>query len=290
MSGFRPLLGWNKPYDIEDVALPCLVSAKLDGWRAWPLGNELFSRSFKTIPNRNLQMMFRGIFGQIANWDGELIAGDPGTSDAYNRTDKILKAHYADASTIRYYVFDNFTKPDDPFWKRLESIGDLPPLVIKLDQVVCRTHEEILEQEQKALDGGFEGLCIRSPTGRYKYGRSTFNEQYLLKLKRFLDAEATVVGFNEAMHNGNEATKNSLGLTERSSHLANQIPMGVLGSLTVEMGGVQFRVGTGFDQADRREIWNNRDKYLGKLVRIKYSPTVKDRPRQPRWLGWRSDL
>ena len=43
------------------------------------------------------------------------------------------------------------------------------------------------------------------PNAPYKQGRSTVREGYLLKVKTFLDDEATVVRFEERMHNGNEA-------------------------------------------------------------------------------------
>jgi DNA ligase-1 len=289
-DGFRPLLGWNKPFALEAVQYPCIVSFKLDGWRAWPFGPEFFSRNFKTIANRDLQRRFRDVLLAHPNYDGELIAGEPGDPQAYRRTDKILKTHHADASSIRWFVFDDFTVPYEPYHKRLERVQDDFPLVVKLDQHVCSSPSDVLDLEERALLAGYEGLCLRSPYGRYKHGRSTFREQYLLKLKRFCDGEAIVVGFNELHSNQNEATLNPMGLTERSHHKANQIPMGTLGSLTVQMDGVEFRVGTGFEQHDRDEIWRNRDTYLGRRCTIKYSPTVKDKPRQPRWKGWRNDL
>ena len=291
-DSFRPLLGWNKPYDLKHVHYPCFASFKLDGWRAWPFGPEFMSRNFKTIPNRNVQAAFRATLLSHPAYDGELIAGDPEAANVFNATDRVLKAHHAPAESVRWFVFDDFTVPYEPYYKRLERVQEELPRVVRLDQVICERPDDVLELELKALAAGYEGLCLRSPEGRYKHGRSTFREQYLLKLKRFLDGEATVVGFTEAEHNANEATINSLGLTERSHHKEGHIPMGVLGSLQVSMGSAVFGVGTGFTAADRREIWANRDKYLGKRCTIKYSPAVKadGLPRQPRWKGWRNDL
>lgn len=286
---FRPLLGWNKPFDLSDVHYPVFASYKLDGWRAWRIGNEFFSRNSKTIPNRDLQRRFADL-PEIGHLDGELISGNPGRPDVFRDTDRLCKTFAAPADSIRWFVFDHLEKPDEPFHRRLSRIVEQHPLVVKLDQVECRNEDDVLRLEQVALENFYEGLCLRSPTGRYKYGRSTFKEQYLLKLKRFLDGEATVTGFNEALRNTNEATSNALGLTERSSHQEGLVPMGTLGSLEVEMGGVQFRVGTGFTEADRREIWQRRDHYLGKRCTIKYSPILKDKPRQPRFKGWRNDL
>jgi hypothetical protein len=72
---------------------------------------------------------------------------------------------------------------------------------------------------------------LRDPNGPYKFGRSTRKEGYLLKLKRFCDSEAEVIGVVELMHNGNEAKTNALGRTERSTRKAGKTGMGVLGAL-----------------------------------------------------------
>ena len=79
-----------------------------------------------------------------------------------------------------------------------------------------------------------------------------------------------MVGFNERMHNANEATTNELGYAERSSHKDNLIPMNTLGSLILKYGDDSFQMGTGFTDEQRQEIWKNRDKYLGKLASVRY--------------------
>ena len=48
--------------------------------------------------------------------------------------------------------------------------------------------------------------------GLYKLGRSTFIEQGLIKLKRFEDGEAEIIGFKEKMLNQNEATIDARGV------------------------------------------------------------------------------
>ncbi len=111
---------------------------------------------------------------------------------------------------------------------------------------------------------------------------------FLLKLKRFTDAEAEVVGFEERMHNGNEATTNELGRTKRSSHAAGKTGRGDLGALQVRYEGVEFNVGTGFTDEDRAAIWADQPAYLGRLAKFKFfSVGVKVAPRHPVFLGWR---
>jgi DNA ligase-1 len=101
-----------------------------------------------------------------------------------------------------------------------------------------------------------------------------------------------VIGFEEQMHNANEAKTNALGNTERSSHQENMIPMGVLGALIVvdHKTGVEFNVGTGFTADDRAGIWKQRDVLHGKSITYEYLPYgVKDKPRHPVFLGWRME-
>ena len=130
---------------------------------------------------------------------------------------------------------------------------------------------------------------LRKPDGKYKFGRSTAREFILMKVKRFSDDEYKVIGFQERMHNANEATINELGHTERSAHMENMVPRGDLGALVLEMpDGQVFNCGTGFDDETRKKIWQNRDYYLGKWAKIKsFLIGVKDLPRFPVFTGFR---
>ena len=134
---------------------------------------------------------------------------------------------------------------------------------------------------------------IRHPMGKYKYGRSTEKQGWLLKLKRFSDSEAVIVGVVEMMSNQNEAKINALGLTERSSHKENQIPMGTMGALKVRdiHHGWEFEIGTGFTAEERQWFWDNRQTFeeVETLVKYQYFPIgMKDLPRHPSFKGLRS--
>src|SRR5690606_13727087 len=111
------------------------------------------------------------------------------------------------------------------------------------------------------------------------------------KVKRFLDDEARVIGFKELLSNQNEAVVNELGLLERSTHKEGKVPMGVLGALEVEWNGVTFELGSGFKAHERQLLWEQREALVGRLVKFKYFPVgIKEAPRFPTFLGFRSDL
>jgi DNA ligase-1 len=153
--------------------------------------------------------------------------------------------------------------------------------------------DTILSWEESYLTAGYEGVMLRHPGGPYKQGRSTAKEAWLLKVKRFVDAEARVIGFSEAQHNANEAKRNELGQLERSSHKAGKVGKQTLGALTVKdlKTGVEFDIGTGFTADQRQVFWTTGDNLIGKVVKYKSQPTgVKDKPRFPVFLGFRGNV
>jgi len=95
------------------------------------------------------------------------------------------------------------------------------------------------------------------------------------------------------MHNGNEATTNALGRTERSSHKDNKTGLNSLGGFECRdvHSGVEFKCGTGLTADDREKLWKDRDGLIGKLIKYKFFPIgSKDKPRHPVFLGFRSKL
>jgi DNA ligase-1 len=153
--------------------------------------------------------------------------------------------------------------------------------------------DAILTWEESYLATGYEGVMLRHPDGPYKHGRSTAKEAWLLKVKRFVDAEAKVIGFSEAQHNANEAKRNELGQLERSSHKAGKVGKQTLGALMVKdlKTGVEFDIGTGFTADQRHLLWCIGENLIGKVVKYKSQPTgVKDKPRFPVFLGFRDKV
>lgn len=303
---FKPLLADTlEGENADQIQYPVLASAKLDGIRAIVCGGTVWSRNLKPIPNQSVQTLI----GQeaLTGLDGELIVGSPCDPKCYRNTSSGIMSQDGHPE-FKFYVFDTVPEltgfdPREFSWRyekikewmddHRESYGHLVEIV---PHELIESADHLIEFEQKCLAVGFEGIMIRSLSGKYKYGRSTLKEGILLKLKRFMQTEATVVGFAERMHNGNEATKDALGRTERSSHKENLVGRGDLGALEVVMASspetsVRFTIGTGFDDTLRTEIWNNKEKYLNKTVTFKYF-AVGDysAPRFPVFVGFREDV
>jgi DNA ligase-1 len=195
---------------------------------------------------------------------------------------------------VTFWVFDTYLGDHD-FYNRLklaEATIKKAGCVKLVKHIKLMNEESLLTHEAMMLIDGYEGVMIRHPTGPYKHGRSTLKEGWLLKLKRFTDAEAMVVGFTQLLHNENEAKLNATGHLERSSHKAGKVPMTAIGSLVVRdlKTQVEFELGTGFTADQRRLLWIDRAKLKGRLVKYKSQPVgVKDRPRFPVFLGFRDE-
>ncbi|MDO5647358.1 hypothetical protein [Paracoccus sp. (in: a-proteobacteria)] len=289
---FKPMLAAAAPEDLSKIRLPVLVSPKLDGIRCVVHEGVAKTRMLKPIPNDYIRGLlskpeYEGFDGEIVTYSGGVL----GPLDDFNTVQGNVMRK-GGTPVFRFYVFDNFTKPNTPYARRLQTVPYDPEgpvhrleclYVSRLDGL----HEAIRAYEQD----GHEGTMVRCPKAPYKYGRSTAKEQGLLKIKKFFDDEASITGFEELLSNKNTATKNALGSTERSTHASGMVPQDTLGALIVRYKDVVFSIGTGFTQAQRQDLWTNRESLLGQKVTFKYQElSPAGIPRFPVFLGIRRDL
>lgn len=296
----RPMLAETLP-DVNNAKVPLVASAKLDGIRCLNRLKTPLSRSLKVIPNRFIQACL-GDQPLLEGLDGELTVGSPTAHDVYRVTNSAVMSHSGEPE-FTWRIFDKFDAEagflsrlteakvavdrwNDKFGGRLHFSVEMHP------HSVIKTVENLIEYEEACLSIGYEGLILRDINGPYKHGRSTLKEGWMLKLKRFVDSEANIIGFEELMHNDNAAFTNELGQTARSTLEQNLRESGMLGALIVESSEYpkSFKIGTGFDMGLRKLLWDNRHSYLGKQVKYKHFPIgVKDVPRHPVFLGFRHE-
>lgn len=273
--------------DLSKLLFPLLASPKLDGVRAIVEDGVVKSRTDKPIPNKHVQKLFgKKIFNGL---DGELIVGSPTASDVYRKTTSGVMTQEGEPN-VWFYVFDDYLQVQ-PFKYRTLSVNRKDKRIIPCQQYHITKIEDLLGLEAYKIDAGYEGLILRNPEAPYKFGRSTFKEQGMVKLKRFVDSEAVILEILGLMQNNNEAKINSLGKTERSSHKANKVMLPKMGALKVRdiYTDVEFDIGTGFDDEERKKFWDI--DYVGKIVKYKYLAVgVKDKPRHPVFLGFREDI
>lgn len=291
---FKPLLAAKA--DLESLRFPLLASPKMDGIRAMTGVKEgICSRNLKEIPNHHIRNV-ASAFPEFL--DGEILTYTDGVRDDFNTVQSKVMSADGEPDFV-FHVFDDFhpDRRNSAFYERM-SFAEIAvsrtihPSLAFVQHTVVETADELLAVERTWVEcDGWEGVMLRDPGGRYKLGRSTAKEQILLKVKRFDDDEAVVVGFVERMHNANEARRNELGHIERSSSKSNLVPTGTLGALVCEWNGLRFEIGTGFTETERERFWEDRQSVVGRTVTFKFQGVgSQGAPRFPVFLGFRADL
>lgn len=277
---------------------PVFGGPKLDGLRCTIHERTARSRSLKPIPN----LWINNSFGQLMleGLDGELIVGNVTDPSVYIKSESGVMTR-AGEPDFSFWVFDDVTERTLEYSLRrarmIERVSNLREAnVFKLEiaeTFMYESWDDILKAEALFLELGYEGMILRAPFAQYKNGRSTAREQGMLKLKRFVDGECVVIGFEELMRNGNEAFTNELGRTARSKAAEGMIPGGTLGRMKVRdlVTNDEFEIGMfkGLTNGDKQQIWDHQDLYLGRTAKYShFAIGAKDLPRHAKFIGWRS--
>lgn len=300
---FKPLLAGKAPEDLSKLIYPLLASPKLDGIRCVKVDGQALSRHLKPIPNRFVREW-------VERWlpdgiDGELTLID------YTRPFREVTSAIMSRDGEPDFAFRAFDWTQGNGWgfsDRLEDLRRWRTAIAGLEglniesRLVIVGHDTVTNPQQleelisRHAQEGYEGTMVRSPTGRYKYGRSTTKEGILLKIKAFADEEAVVVGVIEEMENCNEPVLNAVGHTERSAKKEGMRRKGRAGKLVCRFleDGVEFAVGSGLTDDDKWRFWPGAQ-IIGQVVKIKHQPSPGGRklgeaPRFPVYLGIRHEI
>jgi DNA ligase-1 len=269
-----------------------LLSPKIDGIRALVVNGQLVSRTMKPIRNYYTQALFGR--PELEGLDGELVVGNPWDKNLMQQTSSGVMS-YDGRPPVKFVVFDRWDGGNSPYDERLyhtlNSVKYYPPNVVPLIHERVTTYDDMLKFEEMYLSRGFEGVMLRHPNGPYKQNRSTLKEAYLVKVKRFADGEAIITGAEPLYRNTNEALLDERGYTKRSHSADGKVADDLLGNLLVRdmATGIQFSVGSGFTEFQRRDLWSRRYELSGMIVKYKSfkNAGVKDAPRHPIFLGFR---
>lgn len=286
---------------LRKLRYPLLVSPKIDGIRGGVKreGPALLTRSALPVPNLHAKRLLE--VAALAGFDGELTVGEPFGDDVMRRSSSGLMSRDGEPD-VRYHAFDLHGAPEGwGFERRLDRLServsclssDLRRIVRAVQHVECWSPDDVLTREAEWVEKGYEGVMLRDPLGPYvQWKRTTLKQANVLKLKRFEDCEALVVGWEEEMENTNEVGSRG----RRTSHKAGLVPKGRLGALVVRalngrFQGEEFSVGSGpgFAGDERDRLWADREKGLrGMVASVRYFPTgTVDKPRFPTFRGFR---
>lgn len=270
-TNFKPMLAINYD-DVKVQPQNLYMSEKLDGVRVLFFGGVAYSRSLKLLPNRKLQQLAAQYAEALEGCDGEVIAGDLYAKDVLQQSVSFAMSADSEAD-FKVYLFDRYIF-STPWYTRFGTLVDclgIPNTEVLHHIPVINGIQTLEWFESQVLARGGEGVMLRDQFGKYKCGRSATKTPELQKVKRFQDAEFTVVGYEQFYHNTNEAVKNELGRTSRSTSKEGLVAVDTLGSLICSLEGDKtFNVGTGYTQEQRALLWASKDSLMGKKAKIKF--------------------
>lgn len=227
------------------------MSEKLDGVRAWWDGEKFLSRLGNVY---HAPEWFKNLLPKNMVLDGELFAGRGRFQQTVSAVRKLVPTD-SEWLDVMYVVFDA-PEHKGTFEERIEHLTAKFPeyasnhgggvgSVAVLKQSLCKNADHLAEYLAEVENFGGEGVMLREPGSLYEEGRSST----LLKVKSFFDDEAEVVKH----------------IPGRGKH------KGRLGALQVRWKGVDFKVGTGFSDAQRRNPPS-----IGSKVTFRYQELSKD--------------
>jgi DNA ligase 1 len=292
----KPMLATDL-VNFDDLRLPVLASPKLDGIRALITDGVVMSRKLIPIPNKHVQKLFGA--RTLEGLDGELIVGNPTNKTAYNDTMKGVMT-IEGAPDVKFHVFDHFHHASRNYSYRYDIVKNLVaklkhPAIKLVEHKYVESLKDLKKLEAALVELGYEGLMTRDLGGVYKFGRSTAKQQWLVKVKRWEDSDAVIIGYTEAETNVNAAERDALGHKKRSSKQAGKIKNGSLGSLLVKdlATKVEFPIGMfeGLTAGDRRKLFDMGHGLIGKLIKYKHLPHgAKNVPRSAVFMSFRHPI
>ena len=288
---WRPLLSATVPidpatgdFDWSCIPFPVYASPKVDGFRGMIQRGVLVSRNGLLVRNVVLQAKFGK--PEYEGLDCELTAGAPHGEGVFNATSRVVKKADAKAEHVRMNVIDVFS--DLPLYPRLDMLKEVHGWrkkegIYLIKQTLVKDVSQLKSFEASCLTDGYEGVMLRRadqaeyPQKPGKANRSTLNEFYLARLKRFETDEAIIVEYHALKHNLNEE-RTATGARSSKKQFVT-VDLDRVGSVTLRdvKTGVLFDTTVG---STRLREWKGWPRAIGKTVRYRYQLIgTKDRPR-----------
>lgn len=215
---------------------------------------ELYSRQGKLYENcKEIEEELLSLGVNNVMLDGEILATNCDYENVYKETTKRLKNKKENKTGLYFMIFDYIEKEEydklkglysyKERRKKMDSLKETKHIKVAPLLIATENTDEIMNLLDEYRSKGAEGLMI-SLDKPYEFKRS----KTLLKLKVMSTIDLRVVGFEEGTN------KNR----------------GKLGAVLVKYKGNIVKVGSGWKESDREEIWNNQEKYLNVILEIAY--------------------
>lgn len=302
MNDFKPLLAPNEEVDLNTLTYPLLASTKIDGIRMIVKDRKLFSRSLKPIMSDTIKTRF-AFLSDFSNQYDRLLDGElysPGIS--FSELSGQCRAYNREIEEdLSFYCFDILNTKIEEQKEYIDRLRELryyyeilkdTSFVKLVSTRIVNNKEDIERYFEDSLKEGYEGLILRNPKGKYKYGRATVKENIIYKLKPFRTFDAKVIGILQATEVREEAEKkiNELGRSVTSKKKEDRVLINKASAFVVLYENKELKVTIAMTDEEKTYVWNNPKKYIGKTIEYKGMLVgAKDLPRHPVFIRMRED-
>ncbi len=250
------------------ITFPAFVQRKYDGIRCLAYMKDgkvvLESRTGEPFEKFDLlRVQIETLFSKMSTemrdgfyWDGELYTNDIPFNEISGLVRMTVKhakpADIEKANKIHYYIYDciniNHLEMNckeryafmDTYFKFFKK-GDIT-MVHRVETEVAEQPADVKSKHDAYVSDGYEGIMIRDMSGAYEVDKRS---KYLQKYKEFNENEFKIIGFHE--ENG--------GLVIWDVILPN---------------GKTCACAPNASDAQRKEMFKNGDKYIGKMLTVYY--------------------
>lgn len=309
MSTYNPMLAANvKP---EDVPVGSLMSVKLEGVRGQCYTTGLLTRQLKPFPTRQLYERMEEI-EQFCKFYGISLEGEFYVHGwPFKRIDSATRnSDSEDALLLEFHVFDCVVPDGDAAFENrykwycwaVQQLNEHGLNFVKaVEQIPVESTEQVLTTYERALADGYEGLVFKDAKGKYKNGRSTVKQGLFTRAKPDDPFDGVILEIVERQSNLLESEVNELGYQFKRQDKDAKAGAGIAQTAVVYCPalndicrvsltkGLQDYVAT--DKGPSREtFWQDRDNFIGAVVKFTGIPVKGQKPRSPRYDSLRYDL
>lgn len=250
------------------------LSQKLNGCRASYYHDSLISRQGKRFNGMGhivceIHQLEKELNNMNLFLDGELIRKNVdhvSDNENFRIGTGIINSDAAVKGEIKFVIFDMFDANEIRFGESSEKYSVRRARLNDLRRILFEKHFENLEVVEmvyegtdqsvimhfldKAIKEDWEGLMLNKDA-TYKCKRTTD----LIKIKKFYSMDLPVID-----------------VVEGDGRLR-----GTLGALIVRYKNNTVNVGSGFNDEQRRALWEKRSELIGRIVEVKYKEITKDK-------------
>lgn len=261
-----PMLAQKFTTSKHRIKYPCLVQPKLNGVRCFAkkvdentiVYTSRKGKDYTTLDHLTPDLLTMMKIGEI--FDGEIYIH----GESFQHIVRLVKKLRPESSSLQYWVYDiadlNMTNQErlETLYLIFGSFDGFDDEEINNSNVKLTPTYTILEESQvynwhqNFVYRGFEGVIIRNKEGLYNFDNRSADLQ---KYKEFQDEEYMIVGGSKS-ESGNQE--------------------GCVIFECVTSGGKRFNVYPKGTLEKRREMYKNLDKYIGKMLTVRYQEKSED--------------